>query len=145
MTASEPRNPDFETFVRASFARQGLLQTLGARLTDVVPGRVTIELDFGGHLTQQQGLFHGGVIGAIGDSAAGYACLTLLEGGSEVVSVEYKINFARPARGERLVARGEVLRSGKSLSVARAEVDVIRGAQRETCAYIQATMFRVDA
>lgn len=145
MTAFVPRNPDFEATVRASFAQQGLLVALGARLSEVAPGRVTIELDFAPHLTQQQGLFHGGAIGMIGDTAAGYACLTLLEAGSEVVSVEYKINFARPARGERLVARGEVMRSGKSLSVARAEIDVINGHTRETCAYVQATMFRVDA
>ena len=144
MTAFEPRNPAYADVIRASFAGQGLLAHLGARLTAIEPGRVTIELDFGPHLTQQQGLFHGGAIGAIADSAAGYAALSLMPAGSEVVSVEYKINFARPATGERLIARGEVVRSGKSLTVARAEVDIVRGSASETCAYVQATLFRVE-
>jgi uncharacterized protein (TIGR00369 family) len=142
--ALQPRDPRYGHVVRASFEAQGLLRALGARLVDVAPGRVVIELDFGLHLTQQQGMFHGGAIGAIGDSAAGYAALSLMPPESEVVTVEYKINFARPARGSRLIAHGEVVRAGRTLTVARAQVDVVDGGTREPCAFIQATMYRVD-
>lgn len=145
MTTFEARNPAFAEDIRASFARQGFLTAIGARLAVIEPGHAVIELDYAPHVTQQQGLFHGAAIGAIADVAGGYATLSLLPAGSEVVTVEYKINFARPAVGQRLVARGTVVRAGKSLSVARAEVDAVRNGVAETCAYLQATFFRVEA
>ena len=94
-----PANPDYAEAIRASFARQGMMRTLGIRLGEIAPGRVVLELPFGETVGQQQGMFHGAAIGAIGDVAGGYAALSLMPAGSEVVTVEYKINFVRPAKG----------------------------------------------
>jgi uncharacterized protein (TIGR00369 family) len=135
----------YERVVRASFSKQGMLGQLGAWMVDVQPGRVTIELPFSGKVTQQQGLFHGACIGAIGDSAGGYAALTLMPEGSEVVSIEYKINFVRPATGKLLRAEGHVLRAGKSVTVSRIDVSAIDDDGKSgLVAVLQATFMRVD-
>jgi uncharacterized protein (TIGR00369 family) len=143
--ALQPRNPDYERLVRDSFARQGLLRQLGAWMVEVAPGRVVIELPFAARITQQQGLFHGAAIAAIGDSAGGYAALSLMPAGSEVVTIEYKVNFVRPAKGALLRAVGEVVRAGRSVSVARIDVAICEGDRRETCALLQASFMRIEA
>lgn len=139
-------DPDYAQVVARSFDRQGLMRTLAARLDLVEAGRVIIAVPFSDHVSQQQGLFHGAVIGAIGDSAGGYAALTLMPHGSEVVTVEYKINFIRPARGAELVATGTVLRAGKSVTVGRVDVTVKDESGAVTLvAVLQATFMRVNA
>ena len=144
MPAFEIRNPDFKAAVVASFARQGLLGQIGAWLQEVAPGKIVIELPYSSRVGQQTGLFHGGVIGAIADSAGGYAALSLMPARSEVVTVEYKINFVRPARGPMIRATGEVLRSGKSITVCRVDVMVHAGPAPELCAAMQASFMRVE-
>lgn len=150
MTAADrtkpvPANPDFEAHVRASFAAQGLMATLGARLATVEPGHVVIEMPFSHAVSQQQGLFHGGAIGAIGDTAGGYAALTLMPAGSEVVTVEYKINFMRPAMGRLVRADGRILRAGRSVVVGQIDVVVIDENGRESaCSALLATFMRVE-
>lgn len=149
-TTFQPAHEHFERAVRTSFAKQGLLGGIGAWLVDVKPGHVVIELPFSNRVTQQQGMFHGAAIGAIGDSAGGYAALTLMPDGSEVVSIEYKINFVRPAKGQLLRAEGHVLRAGKSVSVSRIDVFAVDQspageATSELIAVLQATFMRVDA
>jgi uncharacterized protein (TIGR00369 family) len=139
----QPADPDFERVIAASFARQGLMRTLGARLHTVQPGRVVIEMPFDATVSQQQGLFHGGAIGAIGDVAGGYAALSLMPAGSEVVTVEYKINFIRPAAGVLMRAEGQILRAGKSLTVARVDVATIDGDRATVVGLLQATFMRV--
>jgi uncharacterized protein (TIGR00369 family) len=142
-TSLQPANPAFEDVIRASFARQGLMRSLGAQLRSVLPGRVIIELPMGDAISQQQGMFHGGAMGAIGDSAGGYASLSLMPAGAEVVTVEYKINFVRPAKGELLRAEGQVLRAGKSVTVARVDIAAIDAGKATVVALIQATYMRV--
>ena len=137
------RDPDFDAVVRGSFAQQGLMSHLGAQLANVEPGHVEIEVSFRDELTQQHGRFHAGVTAAIADSACGYSALTLMPPGSEVLSIEYKINLLAPARGERLVARGTVVRSGRTISVCRGEVYSVTSDQEEHCATMVATMMRV--
>lgn len=145
MTESTVRNPDFAQVVRDSFARQGLMGHLGAELTGVEPGRVEISAPYRPELTQQHGFFHGGVTTTLADSACGYAALTLMAAGSEVLSVEFKINLLAPAAGERLVARAHVIRSGRTVSVCQADVFGVDGAGAEThCATMVATMMRVE-
>lgn len=95
------------------------MRHLGAKLAGVTPRRVSIEVPFRAELSQQHGLFHGGVKTSIVDSACGYAALTLMPPQSEVVSVEFKINLFAPAQGERLVAHGTVVRSGRTITVCR--------------------------
>jgi uncharacterized protein (TIGR00369 family) len=128
--------------VRASFASQGPMRAIGAELSVLGPGRCTVELPFSEKVGQQQGFFHGGAIGAVADTAGGYAALTLLPVGSEVVTLEYKVNFLRPAAGGRLVAEGSVLRAGRSVLVTRVDVFVEADGRRSLCAALQQSVMR---
>ena len=122
MPAFEPQDPDFEARVCASFARQKMMQTIGAKLTSVSPGVVEIELPFRDDLTQQHGFLHAGIVATIGDSACGYAALSLAPVDTGVLSIEYKINLLSPARGERFVARGCVTKQGRTVTVCAGDV-----------------------
>ncbi len=108
-------------YIRESFARQKAMALIGASLTGVSAGKVEVSLPYRDDLTQQKGFVHGGIIGMIADTACGYAAYSLMPASASLVTVEYKINILAPARGA-LVARGEVLKAGRTLTVARAEV-----------------------
>jgi uncharacterized protein (TIGR00369 family) len=112
---------DFATRVRASFGRQKAMALIGAELALVEAGRVEIALAYRDDLTQQKGYIHGGIVGMIADTACGYAAYSLMPADSSPITVEYKINILHPARGS-LRARGEVLKAGRTLTVARGEV-----------------------
>jgi uncharacterized protein (TIGR00369 family) len=120
--------------VRESFARQGLMKHLGAELTALGSGECEIRVRHRGELTQQHGYFHGGVTASIADSASGYAAYTIMPADSSVLAVEYKINFVAPAEGSLLIARGRVLRSGRTLKICAADVFVVKGKQEILCA-----------
>ncbi len=126
--------------VRESFGRQGLMASIGASCKDLSRGRCAIDLPFSQLVSQQQGFFHGGIIGALADVAGGYAAMTLLPTGRDVLTLEYKINFLKPAAGDRLIADGVVLRVGRSVCVTRADVFVERAGYRELCAAMQQSM-----
>jgi uncharacterized protein (TIGR00369 family) len=136
-TASDP---NFELRVRASFARQAAMALIGATMTHVQAGRCEIELPVRDDLTQQHKFVHGGVVGMIGDSAGGYAAFTLMPAEASVLTVEYKINMLAPARGERLIARGEVLKPGRTLSIVRADVFAVEGGRETRVATMQQTL-----
>ncbi|GMQ97797.1 MAG: PaaI family thioesterase [Acidimicrobiia bacterium] len=127
ITGFEPRDPNWETRVRESFARQGFQEYLGAQIDHLAPGEMNISLPFRQELTQQHGYFHAGVTATIADTAAGYAALSLYPGGTGVLTTEYKINLLNPAKGDRLVARGRVIKPGRTLTVCRADVYGIHG------------------
>jgi len=120
--------------VRESFARQGLMKHLGAELTALGSGECEIRVRHRAELTQQHGYFHGGVTASIADSATGYAAYTMMPADSSVLAVEYKINFVAPAEGSLLIARGRVLRSGRTLKICAADVFVVNGKQEILCA-----------
>ena len=143
-TEFQAGNPDYAEIVRASFARQGLMRTLGARIVELGPGRCVIEMEYAEGISQQQGFFHGGAVGAIADNACGYAAFSLMPAGSEILTVEYKINLIRPGLPPLLRAEGKVLRPGRTLTVCRAEVFHHVDGRREACALMQATMMRVE-
>jgi uncharacterized protein (TIGR00369 family) len=126
-----PPNPDFEIAVRESFARQSVMATIGARLTRIAPGELSIDLEFRQDLTQQDGFVHAGIVATILDSACGYAAMTLVPAGARVLTVEFKANFLAPARGERVVARASVVRSGRTLTVSQADAFAVT-AEKET-------------
>ncbi|WP_237215314.1 PaaI family thioesterase [Falsiroseomonas oryziterrae] len=117
-----PRDPDFAARIATSFAQQGFLAHLGAELAEVTPGRCVIACPFRAELTQQHGVFHGGLLTTLADTAAGYAAMSLLPPGGEVLSIEFKITFLRPGAGVAAVARGEVLRPGRTITASRADV-----------------------
>jgi len=133
-------NPDFESRVRASFARQAAMRLIGARLTTVEPGRCVIELPVRDDLTQQHGFVHGGVVGMIADSAGGYAGFTLMPADASVLTVEFKINMLAPAAGDMLVATGEILKPGRTLSIVRADVVALQGERQTRVATMQQTL-----
>ena len=125
--------------VRASFARQGAMATIGAELADVAAGRVAISLAIEPRLSQQHGFLHAGVVVAALDSACGYAALTLMPADMEVLTAEFKVNLLAPAGGDRLVAEGQVVRAGRTLTVCRGDA-FTEGVERAHVATMLATI-----
>lgn len=136
----EPQDPGFAARVRASFARQQAMRLIGASLVLVEPGFCEIHLPWREDLTQQKGYVHGGVVGMIADSACGYAAYSLMPASASLVTVEYKINMLAPARRGLLVARGEVVKPGRTLSIASGEVFLRREGQNTLVAAMQQTL-----
>lgn len=130
--------------IEESFARQGMMRHLGARLLRVEPGLCELALPYSDKVTQQQGGFHGGAMGALADIAGGYAALTRAPEGMEVTTVEYKINFLAAFQGGELRATGRVARAGRRIIVTTAQVVHLdaRGEQSE-CAVMQQTLVPV--
>lgn len=128
---------------RESFARQGLMTGYGARMVEATDGRCVIEADWREDLTQQHGFFHAGVSTALCDSAAGYAALSVMAEGADVLSVEFKVNLMAPADGQRLRAVGEVIRRGRTLVVVRATAFAVKDGQETACAEFLGTMMTV--
>lgn len=139
----EPRDPDYERRTRESFARQGIMAHLGAALEAVAPGRVEIAVPFRPELSQQHGFFHAGVVATLADSAGGYAGFTLFPPEAGVLTVEFKINLLAAADGERLIAIGEVIRSGRTLTVCRFDAWVEKGGARVQCATGMQTLMSI--
>lgn len=118
---------------------------IGGKLTRVEPGVIEITLPYRSDLTQQHAYVHAGIITTIADSACGYAAYTLMPPGSDVLAVEFKVNLLRPAKGETFVARAEVIKSGRTLTVVRADVHALaHDEQRELVATMQGTMMRLQ-
>src|SRR4029453_13314273 len=122
MTSHRASNPSFVEAIRDSFARQSVMQLIGAELRTVEPGVVEISVPFRGDLMQQHGYLHAGIFTTIADSACGYAAFSLMPADAEVLSVEFKVNLLRPAQGTHFVARAEVIKAGRTLTVVRADV-----------------------
>ena len=135
-----PADHNFEQRVRASFDLQAFMTTLGATLTRVQPGAVEIRLPVRADLTQQHGFVHAAAIAAIGDSACGYAALSLMPLDAAVLTVEYKINLMAPARGEALVARGRVVRAGRTISVCEADIVAVSSGEETAVALLVSTV-----
>ena len=127
----QPLNPSFAVEVQQSFARQAIMHFIGAELSRIEPGIVEITLPYRTELTQQNGYLHAGIVTTIADSACGYAAYSLMPAGSGVLSVEFKVNLLRPAAGDRFLAHAEVIKPGKTLTVVRADVFGISGADEE--------------
>lgn len=137
---------DLHPRIAASFDAQGLMATIGARLTHVADGEVHIELPFAKSLSQQHGYLHAGATTSIVDSACGYAALTKAPAGFEVVTAEFKINLMRPALGERFLAIGRVVNAGRLMTVCSGEVRAFAGAGEayKVVALMQATVVNVQ-
>ncbi len=143
MISFNPQNENFDRVVRDSFAAQRIMATLGAELTAVLPGRVEIRLPFQTDWTQQHGFLHAGIVTTILDSACGYAALSLMPQNVGVLSIEFKTNFLAPARGDLLVARAEVVRSGRTISVCKADGSMTADGEETAVATMLATIMTV--
>ena len=133
-------DPHFAERVLASFARQSAMELIQATLPLIEHGRTEIHLPHWPGVEQQHGFVHGGVVGMIADSAAGYAAMTMVPASASVLTVEYKMNLVAPADGEKLVARGKVVRPGKTLIVTQAEVFAVKEGRETLCALMQQTI-----
>ncbi|MGH7677327.1 MAG: PaaI family thioesterase [Gemmatimonadaceae bacterium] len=138
-----PRDAKFESRVRDSFDKQAIMRTFGASLEEVAPGRVCIRMPFREDLAQQHGFLHAGAIAAVADSACGYAALTLMPADAAVLSIEFKVNMLAPAKGESIVARADVIRSGRTIVVCRADVYALNAGEEKLVAAMQGTMMTV--
>ena len=136
-------DPEVETRVRASFAKQAIMSTIGARLTHVGPGETVVELAFRDDLTQQHGFLHAGIVATIVDSACGYAALTLMPLDAAVLTAEYKVNLIAPASGETFLARASVLKAGRTLTVVRGDAFAVKGGEEKLIATMLATVMSV--
>jgi uncharacterized protein (TIGR00369 family) len=138
--ALAPSDPQYAERVQSSFAKQHFMATLGASLTRVAPGEVTITLPMREALAQQHGSMHAGALASVLDSAAGYAAYSLMPSDAGVVSVEFKINLLEPAVGDRIEARGRVVRAGRTLSACVAEAWAMTAEGEKLVATLQGTM-----
>jgi uncharacterized protein (TIGR00369 family) len=133
-------DPHFSERVRASFTRQNAMELIQATLPVIEHGRTEIHLPHWPGIEQQHGFVHGGVVGMIADSAAGYAAMTMVAPTASVLTVEYKMNLVAPADGEKLIARGKVVRPGKTLIITQAEVFAVKDGVETLCALMQQTI-----
>ena len=117
MTNFKPQNPEFEPMLRESFARQGMMAHIGAEVSSVSPGHCEIRLLYSDDVSQQHGFFHGGVVGTIADTVGGYSAFSLMVARDVIMTVEYKLNLMAPVDGDMLISCGEVIKSGRTLSV----------------------------
>lgn len=133
-----------EQRIRNSFDRQGLMQTLGATLGAVTAGRVEIALVPKAEVSQQHGFVHAGAVSAIADSAAGYAALSMMPAGRGVLTTEFKINLLAPATGARIIARGKVVKAGRTLTLAQSDVFAESEGKERLIALLTATLMAVE-
>jgi len=130
--------------IRTSFAKQGLMRTLGAELGKVTSGQVEIMLVPKPEISQQHGFVHAGAVSAIADSAAGYAALSMLPMDRGVLTTEFKINLLAPATGERIIARGKVVKAGRTLTLAQTEVFAEKEGREQLIALLTATFMAIE-
>ena len=139
----KPKDPGYVARVQGSFAQQGAMATLGAQLVLVEPGRVAIELPWTAGLSQQHGFLHGGIVAAVLDSACGYAGFTLMPEGTGVLTIEFKINFLAPAKGQRFRMVGQVIKPGRTVTVTEGRTYAIDDGREKLIATMGATLMTI--
>ncbi len=139
----QPKDPDYADRVRASFARQAAMKTIGASLASVEPGRVVIELPWAQELTQQHGFLHAGMVATALDSACGYAGFSLMPATAAVLTIEYKINLLAPAQGARFRMVGEVVKPGRTVTVAEGRAYAVESGGERLIATMGCTLMAV--
>jgi uncharacterized protein (TIGR00369 family) len=139
----EPQDPSFAERVRASFAKQAAMHTIGARLADVAPGRVVIELPWQQALTQQHGFLHAGMVATALDSACGYAASTLMAADAGVLTIEYKINLLAPAQGTLFRMEGLVVKPGRTITVTEGRAWALHEGREKLIATMGATLMAI--
>jgi uncharacterized protein (TIGR00369 family) len=135
-----PPDPDYRARVEASFARQRVMETLGVRIAGLEPGRIVLEMPYAAEYTQQHGFLHAGIVATGLDSACGYAGFSLMAKDAAVLTVEFKTNLLAPAKGQRFIFIGEVLKPGRTLTVAEAKAFAIDGENEKLIASMTATL-----
>lgn len=135
-----PLNPNFKADVAESFKAQQAMALIRATLPVIEHGRVEVHMPWWEGVTQQNHFVHGGVVGMVADSTAGYAAMTVAPADAAVLSVEYKINFTAPAVGQKIIGRGQVIKPGRRLIVSRADIFAVDDSNEKLCATMQQTI-----
>lgn len=143
-TVFETPNPNYQSEINSSFAKQSIMDTLGANLHSVIAGEVQIEMPFSEHITQQHGFLHAGVVSTLIDSACGYAAYSLMPANSGVLTIEFKVNLLAPAKGERFIAIGKVKKPGRTITVTEGEMIAINGSSQKVVASMTATVMTIS-
>lgn len=138
-----PKDNDFASRVTKSFAMQSFMSFINAKLVKIEPGYCEIHIPYDRRITQQNLFFHGGIVGSIADNAAGYAAFSLMDKHAAVLTVEFKLNLISPADGELLIGKAYVLKYGKTLTVCRADVFILKEGIEKLCAAAQSTIIEV--
>jgi uncharacterized protein (TIGR00369 family) len=136
----KPKDADYAIRVQGSFAKQQFMTSIKAKITRLEPGYCEIKVPYDINLTQQHGFFHAGIVGSVADSAAGYAAFSLMDKNSSILSVEFKLNLISPADGMFLIGKSNVLKYGKTLTICRSEVYVMKDGVEKLCAASQSTL-----
>ncbi|MDY8137428.1 PaaI family thioesterase [Aquimarina sp. 2201CG5-10] len=139
----EPKSKDYKKKVSESFHRQKFMKLINAQLVDVKPGYCEIHIPYDANLTQQHGFFHAGIISTIADNTAGYAGFSLMEENSSILTVEFKLNLISPGKGDLLIGKSNVLKNGKTLTICRSEVYVVKEGKEKLCAAAQSTLIEL--
>lgn len=139
----QPRDPDYRARVEASFKRQQVMETLGIRIRDLEPGRITLEMPFAAAYTQQHGFLHAGILSTGLDSACGYAAFSLMDKEAAILTVEFKVNLLAPAEGETFLFQGEVLKPGRTLTVCEGKAFALLGRQKKLIASMTGTLMAI--
>jgi uncharacterized protein (TIGR00369 family) len=138
-----PKDPDYITRIQESFARQKFMELINARLGAVSPGFCEVIVPYNTNITQQHSFFHAGIVGTVADNAAGYAAFSLMEKNSSILTVEFKLNLIAPADGELLIGRSNVLKYGKTLTICRSDVFIVKNGSEKLCAASQSTLIEL--
>ncbi|AXT20720.1 hotdog fold thioesterase [Flavobacteriaceae bacterium AU392] len=138
-----PKNINYKNKVKDSFDRQKFMQLINAKLIDVKPGYCEIQIPYDINLTQQHGFFHAGIISTIADNAAGYASFSLMDENSSILTVEFKLNLIAPGKGDMLIGKANVLKNGKTLTICRSEVYIVKNGIEKLCAAAQSTLIEL--
>ena len=144
MSVPVPKDPAFRARIQASFEKQGLMSTLGASIVRISPGAVEIALPASPSVSQQHGFIHAGAVAAVADTAAGYAALSLMPPRVGVLTTEFKINLVAPATGDRILARGRIVKAGRTLTLAQTEVVAESAGEEKLVALLTATLMAIE-
>ena len=139
----QPNDPDFESRVRASFAAQGAIRTLGVEIVRVAPGEVELSMPYSENFTQQHGYIHAGMIATALDSACGYAAFSLMAPEAAVLTVEFKITLIAPAKGDRFLLRASVVKAGPTLTFCEGRAFGVANGEERLIATMSGTLFAV--
>lgn len=140
-----PKSSNFKEKVAESFSRQKFMQFIQAELVCVEPGYCEIQIPYQESLTQQHGFFHAGIISTIADNAAGYASFSLMEQESSILTVEFKLNIVAPGDGDLLIGKAQVLKNGRTLTICRSDVFIVKNGEEKLCAASQATLIELKS
>jgi len=144
MTTFEPKDPNYQTRVKASFDRQTAMHTLGISISKLQPGEIELTMPYRKDLTQQHGFIHGGVVSAGLDTACGYAAFSLMTADDSILTVEFKINFLSPASGDSIAFRGSVVKPGRTLTICDARAYAVIDAKEKLIATMTGTLMTME-